>query len=77
MHIPDGFLNNGTAGSLMATAVAAVGFAISKVRSGFLEKIPVLDMPSFAAPTYKDSRSDDMVFVVKARIKFPQKDGNK
>jgi len=44
MHIPDGFLNNGTAGSLMATAVAAVGFAISKVRSGFLEKIPVLKM---------------------------------
>lgn len=44
MHIPDGFLNNGTAGSLMATAVAAIGFAFNKVRSGFLEKIPVLKM---------------------------------
>lgn len=42
MHIPDDFLSNGTAGSLMATAVAAVGFALHKVRSVFLEKIPVL-----------------------------------
>ncbi len=44
MHIPDGFLNNGTAGSLMATAVAVVSFAISKVRSTFLEKVPILKM---------------------------------
>ena len=42
MHIPDGFLNNGTAGSLMGAAVVAVGFAIKKVRSAFLEKVPVL-----------------------------------
>jgi len=44
MHIPDGFLNNGTAGSLMAAAVAAVGFAFNKVRSAFMEKVPVLKL---------------------------------
>ncbi|QQR77779.1 MAG: energy-coupling factor ABC transporter permease [Candidatus Moraniibacteriota bacterium] len=42
MHIPDGFLNNGAAGSLMGAAVAAVAFAVRKVRSAFLEKVPVL-----------------------------------
>ncbi|MFZ1736187.1 MAG: energy-coupling factor ABC transporter permease, partial [Candidatus Moraniibacteriota bacterium] len=42
MHIPDGFLNNGAAGSLMGAAVAAVAFATRKVRSTFLEKVPVL-----------------------------------
>lgn len=42
MHLPDDFLNSGTAGSLMATSVAAVGFAVSKVRSAFMEKVPVL-----------------------------------
>lgn len=42
MHLPDGFLNNGTAGSLLGMVAAAVVFAASKVRSTFLEKVPVL-----------------------------------
>ena len=55
MHIPDGFLSNGTAGSLMATAVAAVGFAFNKVRSGFLEKIPVLKSKLATYPNFGGS----------------------
>lgn len=42
MHIPDHFLNSGAAGSLMGMAAAAVGFAVNKVRSAFLEKVPEL-----------------------------------
>ena len=42
MHIPDGFLNNGSAASLAGVAAVAVSVAIQKVRKGFLEKVPVL-----------------------------------
>ena len=42
MHIPDGFLNNGSAASLAGVAAVAVSVAIRKVRKGFLEKVPVL-----------------------------------
>lgn len=42
MHIPDGFLNNGTAAGLVGVAAVAVSVAIRKVRKGFLEKVPVL-----------------------------------
>ncbi len=42
MHIPDGFLNNGTAAGLAGAAAVAVSIAIRKVRKGFLEKVPVL-----------------------------------
>lgn len=54
------FLNNGTAGSLMATAVAAVGFAFNKVHSGFLEKIPVLKAKLATYPDF--GGSSDMSF---------------
>lgn len=42
MHLPDGFINNGAAAGLAGATVAAVGFAIRKIRKGFLEKVPVL-----------------------------------
>lgn len=42
MHIPDGFLNNGSAASLAVVVATAVAIAVQKVRKGFLEKVPVL-----------------------------------
>ncbi len=42
MHIPDGFLNNGSAAGLAGAVVVAVSFALQKVRQSFLEKAPVL-----------------------------------
>jgi len=47
MHIPDGFLNNGTASSLIVAAAGAVVFAANKVRQAFFvkEKIAVLKTP--------------------------------
>lgn len=42
MHIPDGFLNNGSAAGLAGAVAVAVSFALQKVRQGFLEKVPVL-----------------------------------
>lgn len=42
MHIPDGFINNGSAASLAGVIAVAVSVAIRKVRKGFLEKVPVL-----------------------------------
>ncbi|OGL78161.1 hypothetical protein A3J43_01765 [Candidatus Uhrbacteria bacterium RIFCSPHIGHO2_12_FULL_54_23] len=42
MHLPDGFLNHGTASGLAGAAAAAVSFALAKVRAAFLEKVPVL-----------------------------------
>lgn len=50
MHIPDGFLNNGTAGSLLAVALGAVGYAFNKVRQAFFvrEKVAVLKTPEGA-----------------------------
>jgi len=47
MHIPDGFLNNGTASSLIVAAAGAVVFAFNKVREAFFvkEKVAVLKTP--------------------------------
>lgn len=42
MHIPDGFLNNGSAASLAVVAATAVVVAVQKIRKSFLEKVPVL-----------------------------------
>lgn len=42
MHIPDEFLNTGSAASLAGVAATAVVVAIQKVRKNFLEKVPVL-----------------------------------
>ncbi len=42
MHLPDEFLSSGTATSLAGAALLAVGLAMRKVRSAFLEKVPVL-----------------------------------
>jgi cobalt/nickel transport system permease protein len=44
MHIPDGFLGPNTSASLITVAVAAVSFAVSKVRKKFFAKqeIPAL-----------------------------------
>ncbi|QQS15665.1 MAG: energy-coupling factor ABC transporter permease [Candidatus Moraniibacteriota bacterium] len=55
MHLPDGFLNNGTAGSLLGAAAAAVVFAASKVRSTFLEKVPVLRAKLATFPDFGSS----------------------
>lgn len=44
MHIPDGFINNGTATSLMGVAAVAVVVSLRKVRAVFLERVPVLKM---------------------------------
>lgn len=52
MHIPDGFLNNGVAGSLMGAAITAVAFAFRKVRRGFLEKVPVLKRKLATFPSF-------------------------
>ena len=59
MHIPDGFINNGTTASTLAAAVTAVGFALKKVRASFLEKIPVIKarlatFPDFSGGSEKD-----------------------
>jgi cobalt/nickel transport system permease protein len=53
MHIPDGFLNNGAAGSLMGAAIGAVAFAFRKVRKGFLEKVPVLKRKLATVPSFE------------------------
>ena len=47
MHIPDGFLNSGTATSLIGAALGAVAFAVNKVRQVFFvkEKAAVLKTP--------------------------------
>lgn len=42
MHIPDGFLNNGVSAILIGIAVFIFGYAIRKVHSAFLEKVPVI-----------------------------------
>ncbi len=42
MHIPDDFLNSGSAAGLAGAVAVAVSFALQKVRQSFLEKIPVL-----------------------------------
>jgi cobalt/nickel transport system permease protein len=42
MHIPDGFLNDGSAVGLVGVTALAVSVAIQKVRKGFLEKVPIL-----------------------------------
>ena len=52
MHIPDGFLNNGVAGSLMGAAIGAVVFSLRKVRRGFLEKVPVLKQKLATFPSF-------------------------
>jgi cobalt/nickel transport system permease protein len=52
MHIPDGFLNNGAAGSLMAAAIGAVSLALGKVKSAFLEKVPVLKRKLATFPNF-------------------------
>lgn len=57
MHIPDGFLNHGTAGSLMGVAVTAVGFALRKVRKAFLEKVPVWRAKLATFPDFGESAS--------------------
>lgn len=44
MHIPDGFIGDGTAVGLIGAAMAAVSVAFHKVRASFLEKVPVLRM---------------------------------
>ena len=41
MHIPDEFINNGALGSTGAAAAVAVAYALQKVRSTFLKRIPV------------------------------------
>jgi len=47
MHIPDGFLNNGAASSLIAAAAGAVVFAFNKVQQTLFvrEKVAVLKTP--------------------------------
>lgn len=52
MHIPDGFLNNGVAGSLMGAAIGAVVFSLRKVRKSFLEKVPVLKQKLATFPSF-------------------------
>ncbi len=52
MHIPDGFLNNGVAGSLMGAAIGAVAFSLRKVRKSFLEKVPVLRQKLATFPSF-------------------------
>ncbi|MBP6889075.1 MAG: energy-coupling factor ABC transporter permease [Candidatus Moranbacteria bacterium] len=42
MHLPNEFLNNGTAAGLAGIAALAVGLVTQKVRSTFFEKIPIL-----------------------------------
>ncbi len=41
MHIPDGFINNGVSGPLLAGAAAMVGVAVVKVRRALVQKMPV------------------------------------
>lgn len=60
MHIPDGFLNNGVAGSLMGAAIGAVAFSLRKVRKSFLEKVPVLKQKLATFPSFDGS--SDMSF---------------
>lgn len=55
MHIPDGFLNNGAAAGLMSIAAVAVGFAMKKVRSAFLEKVPVFKAKLATFPDFNGS----------------------
>lgn len=42
MHIPDGFLNNGVSIGLISVVIVAIAYSIKKVRSAFLEKVPVV-----------------------------------
>ena len=42
MHIPDHFLNTGASAGFIGAAVGALAYAVQKVRSAFLEKVPVL-----------------------------------
>lgn len=59
MHIPDGFLNDGTAASLFGVATTAVVVSFRKVRATFLEKVPILKM-RFA--TFPASDGDGISF---------------
>ncbi|MBP6975578.1 MAG: energy-coupling factor ABC transporter permease [Candidatus Moranbacteria bacterium] len=42
MHLPNEFLNTGTAAGFAGVAALAVGLAVQKVRSMFLKKIPIV-----------------------------------
>lgn len=54
MHIPDGFINSGSAASLAGVVAVVVSVAVRKVRKGFLEEVPVLKAKFATFPDFGD-----------------------